>query len=553
MRKKLLITLFLLFSFIPVFSVSALTGNDGVEYPEAPDGRTRYVIYQRKDGEIRLVTIGNDTSYVSSGYWQPSSSYSSYNTTSLYFYKVPVSTGASIGCQDYDPTICTVDHTQTNYSSDIKLYYLDNDVWVYKEPSSIPFYVSSVNKILYSTENIYYRTDNAKSTYPEESYFIPGEHGGNWTKTGLEHAYEDLTYKANEPLKPFEELLPTSLYKGLMFSFNTSNVSSDDILSFNYNFYSSDENYNVLNSTFEIPYFGYNGKDIYSDGSYTLNYQTNQLDSIPKNNYVNDNFLQNFKYFDSEYKLFVNFEMLEDNYLYAYLDSPLNYTVEYIEREENLYYFEEIDITGKYGVVFIPNDINNDYVSVMKFSEKGKYSVQLRDSYSETNENYNILEYYQIGFCDNLDVTGLVPVQCIDSYFLSLNNYFREKKQFVYVKNENNYDSSVKSVITYDTRYYTAYIQEYSNSNIEIINPNTGETDIFGPMTDFDNIYYEISNDNILELMKTFLNDLQQTSDTFNYMWNNFYAVMPNILKAFLQVITHLLCIWVFMKIVGYD
>lgn len=437
----------------------------------------------------------------------------------------------------------------TDYDTDFNEYYYNSDKnsWVLNKNYSCNHCYLDLNDTAVYTV-LYSSVDIVSHRHTFTSLDFSNLESGTFNDG-------DIVYYADTPItmQPFEELIPTSLYKGLVFSFNTSNVSSKDILSFNYNFYSSDENYNILDFTFEIPYFGYNGKDIYSDGSYTLNYQTNQLDAIPRNNYINDNFLQNFKYFESEYKLFVNFEMLEDNYLYAYLDSPLNYTVEYIEREENLYYFDEVDITGKYGVVFIPNDITNDYVSVMKFSEKGKYSVQLRDSYSETNENYNILEYYQIGFCDNLDVTGLVPVNCVDSYFLSLNNYFREKKQFVYVKNENNYDSSVKSVITYDTRYYTAYIQEYSNSNIEIFNPNTGETDVFGPMTDFDNIYYEISNDNILELMHTFLEDLQQTSDTFNYMWNNFYSIMPNILKTFLQVITHLFCILVFMKIVGYD
>lgn len=521
-KKKLFCFLFLFFTFIPFISVKALTGNDGVEYPDLPEDAytSNYAILKKlTDEKIYLYTWDTENIYIAS------TEVSSRNGLQLYFSGV-------FGDWDGD----------SNYPFNQKIYVLENGVWSlsssYKVGSRDYMYHAMP---LFSTTNIY-NDGYGTQTYPSGYYYLSGT-----------FAEEEVIYYANTVLQPFEELIPTSLYKGLVFTFNTSNVTSDDILSFNYNFYASDENYNIIDSTFEIPYFGYNGKDIYSDGSYTLNYQTNQLDAIPKNNYINDNFLQSFKYFESEYKLFINFEMLEDNYLYAYLDSPLNYTVEYIEREENLYYFDEVDITGKYGVVFIPNDVNNDYVTVMKFSDKSKYSVQLRDSYSETNENYNILKYYQIGFCDNLDVTGLVPVNCIDSYFLSLNNYFREKKQFVYVKNENNYDPSVKSVITYDTRYYTAYIQEYSNSNIEISNPNTGETDIFGPMTDFDNIYYEISNDNILELMHTFLEDLQQTSDTFNYMWNNFYSIMPDILKAFLQVITHLLCIWVFMKIVGYD
>lgn len=570
MKKKLLITLFLLFSFIPVFSVSALTGNDGVEYPEAPDGRTRYVIYQRKDGEIRLVTIGNDTQYVSSGYWQPSSSYSSYNTTSLYFYKVPVSTGADIGCQDYDPTICTVDHTQTNYSSDIKLYYLDNDVWVYKEPSSIPFYVSSVNKILYSTENIYYRTDNAKSTYPEESYFIPGEHGGNWTKTGLEHAYEDLTYMSDvsalnlEEKKNFsynnDEMTNPMRYIDLYFDkedlgkkinfsikfedfFDYSSCSYCEYLNiekFEFSYLIQDENglykwVDISNTSAGVG-FDYDGETLPKNedgfgfeitGRIDLDYNTTTYDFEKIRASIKLSNGYNFKYTYSDDSN-ISLGNIDEYYHYMTYDSGKR--------------LNRIDsgIT-KYTILSTTqNEINAsllvEYINTSKYLYV-EYFDTLVNSYISNGMIYSY-DYFLI---DNRDI------EKFDFKIGKDNNRGIYLMNYLYQKNNENLDSKYYFYIPSELSYsYTDFLDEsiYYNSTGTITDGITSN-----PNYETDNTKF---TDNF-RIIYNFLEDLQQTSDTFNYMWNNFYAVMPNILKTFLQVITHLLCILIFMKIVGYD
>lgn len=569
MRKKLLITLFLLFSFIPVFSVNALTGNDGVDYPEAPDGRTRYIIFKTKDNNTYLVTIGNDTQYVASTVWYSNSNYSSYNTTSLYFYKVPVSTGSGTGCQDYDPTICTTDIAKSNYSTEIIIYEFKNNNWSLSN-LTIPRYWYNVTNILYSTENIYYRTDAAKSTYLETSYFIPGEHGGNWTKTGLERAYEDLTYMSDvsalnlEEKKNFsynnDEMTNPMRYIDLYFNkedlgkkinfsikfedfFDYSSCSYCEYLNiekFEFSYLIQDENglykwVDISNTSAGVG-FDYDGETLpkNEDGSgfeitgrIDLDYNTTTYDFKKIRASIKLSNGYNFKYTYSDDSN-ISLGNIDEYYHYMTYDSGKR--------------LNRIDsgIT-KYTILSTTqNEINAsllvEYINTSKYLYV-EYFDTLVNSYISNGMIYSY-DYFLI---DNRDI------EKFDFKIGKNNNRGIYLMNYLYQKNNENLDSKYYFYIPTEVSYsYTDFLNEsiYYNST--------------GSITDgiISNPNYETDNTKFIDnfrIIYNFLEDLQQTSDTFNYMWNNFYAVMPNILKTFLQVITHLLCIWVFMKIVGYD
>lgn len=356
--------------------------------------------------------------------------------------------------------------------------------------------------------------------------------------------YDYLKSQNNE----FNELIPTSQYGGIIFTFNTTNYENyldNNSLLFNYNFYASDINHNLLDYSFEVPYFGYNGKNVYSDGSETYSYHTDRLGYDLKNKYEYS-YYKSMKYFVSELKLFVYFDTLDDIYVSAYLDSLIPFEVEYLPKDSNSDYYRSVDITGKYGVMLKPNQTINDYVSMIYFKEGGKYSLQLRDNYSSTNDEFNIIDYYQIGFCNTLDVVGLVPIHCTNSYSLSIDNYFSNEKQFVYIRNENYYKSDITSIVYYDSRYYTAYIQNTSSSSIDIINPETGETEIFGPMVDFDDIYYEKMNDVFFNFFVNSFNEFKNViSEIFGNI--NYFFERLDIQLQYFYIVVFSLIIFIFL------
>ena len=118
---------------------------------------------------------------------------------------------------------------------------------------------------------------------------------------------------------------------------------------------------------------------------------------------------------------------------------------------------------------------------------------------------------------------------------------------YLYQRDNKNLNSKYYFYIFDDISYSnTDYLDEapfYDNEG----NFNTGVTS--NPNYESDNLHFI---DNFRSIFK-FLEELKVTSNTFNYMWNSFYNVMPQIVQAFLIFATHILCILIFMKIVGYE
>ena len=170
-KKKLLGFLFLFFAFIPFINVKALTGNDGLEYPDVPnDGHTQFIIgKENNDNEIKLLTFNDNVKYFYTTTWESRSG----GRVGPFFY----ATG-EFG----------------NITSDVRFstkeYLLKNGEW-----SLLSSYTShTCNTIaymtpLYSTMDIYFDGTTSNSTYPSGYYYISGEH----TKG-------DLVYSANNSI-----------------------------------------------------------------------------------------------------------------------------------------------------------------------------------------------------------------------------------------------------------------------------------------------------------------------------------------------------------------
>lgn len=193
--------------FIPGIKVKALTGNDGVEYPDKPeDVFTDYFVFYSSYSDSRfrgtfMVTFNSsDGPYVTSSYYN--------GGVEISIFTLPRCHGNN---PDYDNGLCDHgDKSENLYKENgnfWNVYRLEDNLWkIFDYPVSGSYFgLSSITKLLYSTVDIYYAPDAAKSTYPESSYFIPGEHYVDRSLKGLEYSYGDKTYNKNIP-KPKAEL-----------------------------------------------------------------------------------------------------------------------------------------------------------------------------------------------------------------------------------------------------------------------------------------------------------------------------------------------------------
>lgn len=174
--------------FIPGIKVNALTGNDGVEYPDVPnDGYNDLILYY--NGETKATHLikfdSSEGIYVTSTYWFSS------GADSLLIYPYYV-------CRDPYLEQKELCQSITNKFTKYKYYKLINNEWKTANNSmgTIAEF-KNIRKILYSTVDIYYRKDAAESTYPEDSYFIPGKHKSDSNAVFLDSALSDKTYSKN--------------------------------------------------------------------------------------------------------------------------------------------------------------------------------------------------------------------------------------------------------------------------------------------------------------------------------------------------------------------
>lgn len=118
---------------------------------------------------------------------------------------------------------------------------------------------------------------------------------------------------------------------------------------------------------------------------------------------------------------------------------------------------------------------------------------------------------------------------------------------YLYNRENKNLDSKYYFYIPTDVYYsYTDFLDEsifYDHTG------NINEGISSNPTYETDNKFF---SDNFRPIYN-FLDDMQETSLFFNNGFEKIYNSIPTIIRAFFEVVTHLLCIFIFMKIVGYE
>ena len=235
-------------------------------------------------------------------------------------------------------------------------------------------------------------------------------------------------------------------------------------------------------------------------------------------------------------KLIVPLDYLVGSYVNIYFSANTTFDVNLIERSSSSNYYDSVDITGKAGVLFVPKNVNNDFLATFNFNPSSIYGLQLRDTYES---NFNILAYYSIGYCDYREYDSTIPIICNEGqggYTVSFNFERDNVKQSIFVLNKN-FPEETKAIVQYDTRYFVPVVYDELWSRPSFEHPITGETVVPDDLIDFDEALndqdYESFFDMFIDSFNYFKDSLVGIFDNVTYFFNS----LPVALKYFFMFI----------------
>jgi len=215
--------------------------------------------------------------------------------------------------------------------------------------------------------------------------------------------------------------------------------------------------------------------------------------------------------------------------------SDSNYTITLEERtnEENDIKYTELDLTGKYGVGFIPKVINSgmykEFYGIFKIPMQNNYKLLFYKDYNliKNNNKSNLLEDKVLLSLENFEY--LFTKENDNSYLLFINN---------------NFENGTNASIYYNSNYFNYCILDESISTCNIINPNTNEdTNINTNLSDVDS--FKIAN--IFDTFLSFSNSTNFILENVTHFYNDY---LPTELKAFFYISFGFVVIIIITKIV---
>lgn len=352
----------------------------------------------------------------------------------------------------------------------------------------------------------------------------------------------------------FNEIVSTEKYSRVEFEFTipTSSYcdsSNSDNSGFDIPCYLTYLNYNIRNVTkngldntltFGIPYL--EKEYFYDTGSSSVA----KTDIIPLSDITNFIYSGSYKIIEditmTKLKLVVPLDYIVASYVKISFNSTLEYSVNYIERSDE--HIGSVDITGKAGVMFIPKQITEDMLVGFNFHPTATYSLQLRDTYES---NYNVLDYYSIGYCDDRDYANVGTNVCnngTNGYQAYINFKKGELKQSIFIINRDYYeyqDKEKQAIVYYDTRYFEYVIYDEITSTPTFKHPITNEEITLDDLTDYDSYYTNEVHTSFFTIFSNafneFRSDILKIFSYINELWNG----LPSVLRYFYIVIFSLI------------
>ena len=303
-----------------------------------------------------------------------------------------------------------------------------------------------------------------------------------------------------------------------------------------------------------LPKYIYGSSEIDNDYVYK-EIDKSDIDSSNSNSYrvnnydlsINDDPLTKVT---SSFKLVIDLTFDSSLIVDSFFQSSIPFTVNYIERDNNSSsdnYYSTIDLTGKYGILFIPKiessvtGINNRTL----FQGIGHLDIQHRSSYDPNN--YEVLSAYSMNYCNNyLSLQKEIPYSC-NSFngsfeFYITNDMLNQSLFFINTVYTN--DLTSKATVTYDTRYYVYYVYDTPDTEITIKNPNTGE-DFNLSLKDFFN--YVEEKEELKISIYTFLKPIKFILTSITDFYNNY---CPAVVQKFLYISFMFVVVLIVIKII---
>ena len=191
----------------------------------------------------------------------------------------------------------------------------------------------------------------------------------------------------------------------------------------------------------------------------------------------------------NSYSVIVPLENVYGTYLYYDFNSEQDYEmiIHYKDDEDSTNsYLRTVDITGKYGAIFLPLYDNSAYVDegsyyLTRFKVIGNVDIQVTDSRDMTD--YNILQIYSMNYCNSVyDNQTDIPYDCnhLTGVFDFKIDNLTAKQTLRFVNHAYTELSERTTSITYDTRYFNYGVLDSPYSVVDIEDPTTHEIERVG-------------------------------------------------------------------------
>lgn len=296
----------------------------------------------------------------------------------------------------------------------------------------------------------------------------------------------------------------------------------------------------------------YKDKLFYDLGHISYSYQFE--DSITFNSDI--------EHISNSYSIIIPFEHSFASYVYLDFHSSSDYEmiIHYKNDEgSNNSYIETVDLTGKYGAIFLPKYDNSNYVDedsfyLTNFKIVGNVDVQVTDSREMTD--YNILQLYSMNYCNNTYLNqsldsgfdldsdepintnlntddGSIPYTCDNhsGIFTFRIDNLTANQTLRFLNHAYTEMSDSRVFVEYDTRYFNFGILDNPYSTVEIEDPTTHEIETVG-LSEF---YNQFNKQNIEGSKFTFKAAFNRFLSPIKFIFKHITKLFNNYLNESMQ------------------
>lgn len=274
----------------------------------------------------------------------------------------------------------------------------------------------------------------------------------------------------------------------------------------------------------------------------------------------------------NSYSVIVPLENVYGTYLYYDFNSEQDYEmiIHYKDDEDSTNsYLRTVDITGKYGAIFLPLYDNSVYADegsyyLTRFKVVGNVDIQVTDSREMTG--YNILQLYSMNYCNSkylaqeeetppegslyLDTT--IPYSCDNTsgiFEFKIDN-LTANQTLRFVNHSYTELSDRTTTITYDTRYFNYGVLDAPTSTVDIVDPTTGVTETVG-LRDFYNQLDKASVEGSkVGFKKAFYRFLNPIKFIFRQVTNLYYNHLNGTLQHYFFIVFSLTLIILIIRVI---